>query len=822
MNSSLSLRNQLDELCDQFEQDWSPLATGVAQDLLRQVDEASRPELLRELISIHRERCIKNEIEFSLDGFRDLLPHDSVDFDELQVQWETDDLRNAATAGLSAATSEIASQISSGDQIDSYQLKELLGRGGMSSVYRAVDGRLNREVALKMVASEMVDAVPRMKAEARIIASLNHPHIVKVFDTGSWNGGPYLALELVDGGSLDVLLKDELLTARRSAEIVVDIASAVAAAHESGVIHRDLKPANVLLTTSGAVKLADFGLSRDLNLQGQTMSGALLGTPGYMCPEQTIGSDPTAAMDIYGLGGILYACLTGRPPFRGANIPDTLTMIQHVDPVPVHQLVPSVPVDLESICLKCLQKSAEDRYASARDLALDLQAFLDGRTVVARPTSRLKKFNRWCRRNPAIAGLTASLLIAVAAGFAGIVTQWQRAESNASAYQQQATLAECRADEVSEEAARVSAVRDFMLSVLGSAQSDELGRNATVREAVMAAANRADVAFAEQPRLEAAVRETLGDTFRSLGEGGVCVQQFQRALALCEQEYGLKDSHTLYAMDGLAGALRSFGTPEDNQEAARLREYVLEQRIVLHGEAAFESITAMNNLSTVYLDLERIDEAAKLLSRAIELSKQHDEVPAKMKGAIVYHLAMIYEEEGQYQLAREQMEALILSLDDQVEEAGGEQWGPVSEKLKVENSLAGVLLKQGNVGEAEDCYRRVLEQRRNIHGVTHPHTMSTRRRLTRLLVDDQRFSDALPMMKSCYWNHFESLGMSDARTRGVRRYLIAALVGVGQLPEAENLLRETLKQTANDRGDEHRYTKEAKLELAEFLALIKQ
>lgn len=822
--NSLNVRNQIDELCDEFECNWEYPSSNRIDAILQKVDTDLRLTLLRELLEIDWDRCRTASQPFPLTTHKSQLPDFSDSIHRFAADLGSDEWSMASTEGNSDWLQRTRQHHNHAgipdlpETIGPYRLKEQLGYGGMSVVYRAQHAELQREVALKILASETADAIPRLQAEAQMIASLNHPHLVQVYDTGIVRGRPYLALELMDSGNLDDLLKDQVLTPRRAAEVVGRIAEAVAAAHEKGVIHRDLKPANVLLTDSGIVKLADFGLARNLNLQSETMSGALLGTPGYMSPEQTTGASPTEAIDVYGLGGILYACLTGRAPFRGSSVPETLTMICNSDPVPLRRLVPTVPVELESICLKCLQKDPADRYASASDLVEDLAAFREGRSVSARPIPAAKRLARFCRRNPQVAMLSAALVCALLVGVAGVVTQWQRAEKNALAFQGQAQLAEERAKEASEEAARVTAVRDFVLDVLGSARTDELGRNATVSDAVIAAVGRVDLAFEDQPQLEAAIRETLGETLRSLGQTGLAIEQFELALEMCQREYGARDLATLEAMDSLAGAYRSLKIPDLLEKARELRTTVLTERIRQQGEQHPETIIAMNNLVTVYLDLGELDEAQQLLQRASELAADREDIPKHVQDGLLYHLAMINWDQGDLKTAQTGLRRTIESLESQIRMEAGRQVGPVEDWLKARTSLAGVLLDLGMTSEAEAEYRRLFDERRDVLGIIHPHTMSTRRKLSRLLVNNGQFAEALPILRSSYWNHYDVEGMSNSLTRRVRRYFIRALVGTENYGEARSLLEETLTQTRIQKGDEHRYTQEAEDELKKFLA----
>jgi serine/threonine protein kinase len=274
--------------------------------------------------------------------------------------------------------------------IDGYGVGELLGRGGMGVVYRARQYGLERDVALKIIISGAHASgaeLARFRAEAEAVARLQHPGIVQVYEVGEQAGCPYLALELVRGGSLAQRLGGTPMPPRAAAQLVLELARAVQHAHEQGVVHRDLKPANVLLTESGIAKIADFGLAKTLATDsGLTESGAILGSPSYMAPEQAEGKVRSVSplTDIYSLGAILYESLTGRPPFLGASVIETLDQVRSFDPVPPQTLQPKVSIDLAAICLKCLEKRPSQRYPSAAALAEDITRFLNDEPVSAR------------------------------------------------------------------------------------------------------------------------------------------------------------------------------------------------------------------------------------------------------------------------------------------------------------------------------------------------------------------------------------------------------------------------------------------------------
>jgi WD40 repeat protein len=316
--------------------------------------------------------------------------------------------------------------------VPGYEILGELGHGGMGVVYKARHEGLNRLVALKMIRpGGDIEERARFKAEAEAVARLQHPNIVQIHEVGEAGGRPYCVLEFVEGGGLAQKLASQPLVSREAARLVEALARAMQLAHSRNLVHRDLKPANVLLTADGVPKITDFGLARQLDSDsGLTQTGAVVGTPSYMAPEQASGrrQDVGSAADVYALGAILYECLTGRPPFKGATVLETLDQVRHQEPVPPGRLQPRVPRDLETVCLKCLGKLPAQRYESAAALADDLHRFLHDQPVRARRLGLAAQGWRWCRRNPALAGLTAALLLAVAAGFAGITASYLHAE----------------------------------------------------------------------------------------------------------------------------------------------------------------------------------------------------------------------------------------------------------------------------------------------------------------------------------------------------------------------------------------------------------
>ena len=330
----------------------------------------------------------------------------------------------------------------------------------MGVVYKARQTSLNRTIALKMILTGKLagaDDIRRFHVEAEAAAKLDHPNIVPIYEIGELDGQHFFTMGFVDGGSLDRLLVENALPPRAAVEMMVQVADAIQYAHDRHIIHRDLKPANILLsrtnptgrgsstgsslgsptrasTSKGALatspestwipKVSDFGLAKNVSTQSElTGTGQILGTPSYMPPEQAGGNNESisASADIYSIGAILYRALTGRPPFQAASAMETILQVLRQDPVPPRQLNPTIPVDLETICLKCLQKDPAKRYATALELQDDLQRWLNGDPILARPMSGLEKIGRWVRKHPAVGSIAAIILLAIAT-IVGILT----------------------------------------------------------------------------------------------------------------------------------------------------------------------------------------------------------------------------------------------------------------------------------------------------------------------------------------------------------------------------------------------------------------
>lgn len=345
-----------------------------------------------------------------LEGLERLAPERSgVTFDSA-----SNELTSPFPMGTQSGGSSSFSQFDS--DLGDYELLEIIGRGGMGVVFRARQKKLDRTVAVKMIQAPhgaTDEQLRRFRNETKAAAALSHPNIIRVFDAGESNGQLYFAMQLIEGMSLSERIQKGPLEEEEAVRLVCKVARAVQHLHDSGIIHRDLKPSNILLDDEGRPYVTDFGLAKLTDTDGEkTQTGVIAGTPSYMAPEQASqGRHPVGpAVDVYSLGAILYELLTGRPPFREDSPLDTILRVLDGDPTPPRRIRPQISVDVEDICLRCLEKSPRDRYASAADLAEDLQRHLRGEPVETDPLRGVGRIWRWVRREPALAMRVFALL----------------------------------------------------------------------------------------------------------------------------------------------------------------------------------------------------------------------------------------------------------------------------------------------------------------------------------------------------------------------------------------------------------------------------
>jgi tetratricopeptide (TPR) repeat protein len=536
-------------------------------------------------------------------------------------------------------------------RIGPYWVQSQIGSGGMGEVYLARQERPNRAVALKILRPRLGsdrNLLARFHAEADAAARLRHPNIVQVYQSGESAEAAFIAMELVEGGSLSARLTESVLAPREAARLMSPLARAVNFAHTNGVVHRDLKPSNVLLERDGTPKLSDFGLAKLIGEAGgdRTRTGEVIGTPSYMAPEQADGERTAGPQsDIYGLGAILYECLTGRPPFKGSSPLNTLEQIRTLDPIPPAKLQPGIPRDLQTICLKCLEKNSSSRYPSALELAEDLERFLRGEPIVARPVGVAIRTWKWARRRPTIAGLLAIVCV-LASGIAALIvtytarlhTEVERANANAVEARRQQDRASAHY-----RSAR-SAIR-LIIKRLDDHRTDEIPRLSELRQNQLEDA----LSFYEgilgglndpspEVQLDAAVAAAVvGEIQFRLGRHGPSEESFLRAIALYE---GLPDEIRT-SRDGRNGLIHCYNHLGElgKSREGRMEHYLLKARAEAEEQARIEPpdsnwwnvvANVENNLAGYYYNAGREDRAEQGYLKAIEirsrLTSYHPEI----------------------------------------------------------------------------------------------------------------------------------------------------------------------------------------------------
>lgn len=562
--------------------------------------------------------------------------------------------------------------------VPGYEIIRLLGRGGMGTVYKARHLQLDRLVALKMVSERCVSSgqLARFRTEAQALAGLRHPHIVQIYEVNECGGVPYLSLEFLEGDSLDKKIAGTPQPPVDAARMVATVARAIEHAHQHGIVHRDLKPGNILLTGDGQPKVSDFGLAKRLAEDAtQTLSGTILGTPTYMAPEQASGDLKAVGprTDVYALGTILFVMLTGRPPFQGPMTLNTLELIQTAEPVSPRRLQPGVSRDLETICLKCLEKPPAQRYATAGELADELDRFLARQPIRARRAGGVERTAKWVWRHPAPAALVGVVIMAVLA--LGILGYWSNARLRRAAE---------RADTRSRLARAV--VDDMYTRVAEEWLADEPHQDQLRQEFLEKALTLYQDFVRESGGDPDVRRETALGYFRVgqiqavLSHDADAEKAFGRAIAMQDALVAEHPGRAEYRRDlanshnWLGEFLRERGRPFAQAEAAYRRALDLQERLVAESadQAAYRKELARShyNLAILSMETDRGPAAGEHLARAIELldrlHRDHPAVPdyGHELARCFINRGVRHKEAGSFPRAREDYQRAIDVLEE--------------------------------------------------------------------------------------------------------------------------------------------------------------
>ncbi|HMP15691.1 MAG TPA: serine/threonine-protein kinase, partial [Gemmatales bacterium] len=669
-----------------------------------------------------------------------------------------------------------------------------IGRGGMGIVYRARQEGLNRPVAIKMImAGHFANPTERLRfqLEAELTARIHHPHVVQVYETGEHEGNPYLVMEWIDGGTLASRLKTDRPSPETAVHLMITLARAVHAAHCKGVIHRDLKPNNIMLASMSAssssftspstdkathrsnwtssagvatwsswhLKITDFGLAKPMSGDSHiTGSQFVVGTPAYMAPEQDMNQPVGTAADIYALGVIFFEMLSGQTPFVDASPMALMLKTINEEPPLLRSKAPGLSRDLEAICSKCLNKSPQERYATAQELAEDLENYLHGKPLKARPLGALPSMLRRARRHRLLSGLLAALVLVTLSALVTITMLYLEAREQRRQAEKDRDLAQKAEQQATQEKDKSIAMLNLLRGLLEVARPANKGIQVTLKEALDTVVEKIDSHFAKEPIVAAHVHDELGMTYFTLEQYQEALKHQTRALALYTQTVGPHHRDTLLVRSNLFSTHLAQGRYQEAEaEYSTLLEEMRQHLgevdpqvlALLHNYASMqekrgifgEAVQAYRQLVTAYEKQSGINDSKTIivkanLAGALHCKGDHDEANLLMADCLARareHLGR----QDRLTLGLQQNEALRYLHERQFTEAETllketlagyqEVYGPDSlPGLTVLNNLAGAYEGQGKTAEALAIKREVASARARKLGEHHPETLVAR------------------------------------------------------------------------------------------------
>jgi pentatricopeptide repeat protein len=695
-----------------------------------------------------------------------------------------------------------------GRTIGAYHVLATLGEGGMGAVYLAEQqAPLQRRVALKVIKRglDSRDVVSRFDSERQAVALMDHANIAKVFDAGvSDEGSPYFVMEHVEGVRITEYCDTRTLSTTDRVRLFTQVCGAIQHAHQKGIIHRDLKPSNVLVTLQDGVpvpKVIDFGIAKAMHhrLSDETVHtelGAMMGTPGYMSPEQVErgGIDIDTRTDVYSLGALLYELLVGVLPFGAAELrragPAGAAAMLREEPAPPSARLASLGAtaaehaarrstdveghrrqlrgDLDRILLKALDPDRERRYETARDLSLDLLRHLNHEPVLARTPSLSYRARKFARRHRAGVAAAAIVVVALAAGLTG--TAMGLLEAN-------------RQREVaSAQAAKAEAINGFLKNMLSAADPGRSGRDVRVVDVLDRAAGGVDKDFSAQPEIAASIRQTLGETMVALGQYQKAETQFTAALDARRRVLGETHVDTLTSMDGLATSLYF---QDQLEKAVSVFEQTWKAKTTAFGPDHAETLKTATDLAGLISELGRHAEAESMFRAILAASQRDPAMEATVTQTTLNNLALVLKREKKLD---EAAELYAKAIDIERRHLGDEN--PFT--LNTQHNLAMLYEEAGRTSDAETLHREVLAKKRKVFGDAHPQTFASFNGLARSLCRQQRFDEGVTAYTEILERGRTALGEKSRLMAVYRRHYGACLSAKGDYGAAEGQLKDAL------------------------------